>query len=61
VQHVSAADVRVDYRNGVDSSDGRVRSVRSFDYLGLAIATTPGYDNTTGVGTPNGLEFITRL
>jgi len=61
VQHVSAADVRVDYRNGVDSSDGRVRSVRSFDYLGLAIATTPGYDNTTGLGTPNGLEFITRL
>jgi len=55
VLHVSAADVRVDYKNGVDSSNGRIRSVRSFDYAGLAIATTPGYDNTTGLGTPNGL------
>ena len=62
VVHVSAADVRVDYANGVDATDGLIRSVRSFDDTGdLAIHTTPGYDNTTGMGTPNGLEFISRL
>jgi subtilase family serine protease len=61
VLHVNAADVRVDYKNGVDATNGRTRSVRSFDYAGLAIATGPGYDNTTGLGTPNGLEFINRL
>jgi subtilase family serine protease len=62
VVHVSAADVRVDYKNGVDATNGIIRSVRSFDDTsGLAIHTTPGYDNTTGLGTPNGLEFITRL
>ena len=61
VLHVNAADVRVDYANGVDATNGLIRSVRSFDYTDLAIHTTPGYDNTTGLGTPNGLEFITRL
>ncbi len=61
VQHVNAADVRVDFANGVDATNGLIRSVRSFDYTNLAIHTTPGYDNTTGLGTPNGLEFINRL
>ena len=55
-------DVRVDYVNGVDATDGLVRSLRSFDdTAGLAIHTTPGYDDTTGLGTPNGLQFLLRL
>jgi subtilase family serine protease len=61
IQHVSAADVRVDYVDGVDSADGMIRSVRSFDFTGLAIHTAPGYDNTTGLGTPNGLSFMQHL
>ena len=55
-------DVRVDYNNGVDASNGLVRSLRAFDdTAGLAIHTTVGYDNTTGLGTPNGLQFLLRL
>ena len=55
-------DVRVDYVNGVDASNGLMRSLRSFDdTAGLAIHTTAGYDNTTGLGTPNGLQFLLRL
>jgi subtilase family serine protease len=61
VQHVVAAAVRVDYNNGVDASNGVFQTVRSFDFTGLAIHTTPGYDDTTGLGTPNGLAFIDHL
>ena len=62
VQHVVGAEIRIDYANGVDATDGTLTSVRDFDdTAGLVIHTTPGYDNTTGLGTPNGLEFINRL
>jgi len=61
VVHANAADVRVDYVNGVDAKKGTVTSVRTFDLPGLAISTTPGYDNTTGLGVPNGLTFLQRL
>ncbi len=55
-------DIRVDYVNGVDASNGLIRSLRAFDdTAGLAIHTTPGYDDTTGLGTPNGLQFLLRL
>ena len=50
--------VRVDYNNGVDATDGTHPSVRTFDFQGLAIHTTPGYDNVTGLGVPNGLAFL---
>ena len=50
--------MRVDYVDGVDSADGTVTSFRAFDVSGLTISTTPGYDNVTGVGTPNGLFFL---
>jgi subtilase family serine protease len=58
VRHVGGGAVRVDYVNGVDASDGFVRSVRTFDFQGLTIQTTPGYDNVTGLGVPNGLAFL---
>ena len=58
VRHVGGGAVRVDYVNGVDASDGTVRSVRTFDFQGLTIHTTPRYDNVTGLGVPNGLAFL---
>jgi len=61
VQHVVGAAVRVDYLNGVDAADGTVTSVRTFDFQGLTIKTTPGYDNVTGLGVPNGMQFLFRL
>jgi subtilase family serine protease len=58
VRHVGGGAVRVDYNNGVDASDGTTTSVRTFDFQGLTINTTPGYDNVTGLGVPNGLAFL---
>jgi subtilase family serine protease len=61
VVHRSAADIRVDYANGVDAADGRLTSIRTFDFQGLTIKTAPGYDNVTGMGTPNGATFLTAI
>jgi subtilase family serine protease len=61
VTHVKAADVRVDYNNSVDAKKGTTTSVRTFDFRGLTISTTPGYDNTTGLGVPNGVTFLRRI
>lgn len=47
--------VRVDYANYVDATGGYVRAVDTFDDQSLTIHTTTGYDNVTGLGTPNGL------
>jgi len=58
VRHVTGGVVRVDYVNGIDASDGLITSVRTFDFQGLTIHTTPGYDNVTGLGTPDGLAFL---
>jgi subtilase family serine protease len=61
VVHVNGAVVRVDYNNSVDAKKGTTTSVRTFDLPGLTIATTPGYDNTTGLGVPNGADFLTHI
>ena len=53
VRHVTGGVVRVDYAN-----TGLVTSVRTFDFQGLAIHTAPGYNNVTGLGTPDGLAFL---
>jgi subtilase family serine protease len=45
-------DVRVDYANGVDASDGLLYSVRTFNQ-DSELAIAPGWDNVTGLGTPN--------
>jgi subtilase family serine protease len=61
VKHVNNADVRIDFINGVTKSEGFVTSVRTFDYQGLAIHTTTGYDDVTGLGTPNGMPFLEHI
>jgi subtilase family serine protease len=61
IKHVRGADVRVDYVNGVDAKKGTSTSVRTFDLPGLAIATKPGYDTTTGLGAPVGSVFLRNL
>ncbi len=61
VRHANNAVVRVDYVNGVDAAGGLSTTVRSFDLPGLAIHTTPGYDNVTGLGTPAGAAFLRAL
>lgn len=54
--------VRVDYVNGVDASDGYVYSARWFDDDGpLTIHVRPGYDDVTGVGSPNGATWLNAL
>jgi subtilase family serine protease len=47
-----AGDVRVDFVNGENANDGLLYSVRTFDQ-DSSLKTKPGYDLTTGVGSPN--------
>jgi hypothetical protein len=61
VVHENGAVVRVDYNNSVDGEKGTTTSVRTFDLAGLAIATTPGYDNATGLGVPSRADFLTHI
>ena len=58
VTHVEAAVERVDYANSVDASSGLIVSARKLDYPNLTIHTTAGYDNVTGLGSPNGPAFL---
>ncbi|QYN22100.1 protease pro-enzyme activation domain-containing protein [Amycolatopsis sp. DSM 110486] len=45
------AVVRVDFSNSFDASQGLVTTLRTAN-LDTSLTTTPGYDTTTGVGTP---------
>jgi subtilase family serine protease len=47
-----AGNVRVDYVNSVDASRGLVYSVRTFNQ-DSSLLVTRGYDQVTGLGTPN--------
>lgn len=47
-----AGNVRTDYVNGVDASDGLTYSVRTFDQ-DTSLTVTRGWDDVTGVGVPN--------
>jgi hypothetical protein len=51
-QCVTDGVVRVDYANRFDNADGLVTTLRTFNQTG-SIYTRPGYDDVTGVGTPN--------
>jgi subtilase family serine protease len=54
--------VRAEYVNGVDASNGYVYTLRSLSFdTNLTIHTRAGYDDVTGVGTPNGAAFLTAL
>jgi subtilase family serine protease len=54
------AVVRNDFVNFVDDTDGVVTSLRTFDQT-QSLHTTPGYDDVTGVGSPNGQRFLAAL
>ena len=52
--------MRNDYLNSVDASDGIKTTLRTFDQT-QSLHTTPGYDDVTGVGSPNGQRFLAAL
>jgi subtilase family serine protease len=54
------AAVRRDYVNGVNGAKGYTVSLRSIN-LDSSLRTTPGYDNVTGLGVPNGAALIQAL
>jgi subtilase family serine protease len=54
--HDSAANVRPDYANGVNPKNGILYSVRTFDD-DSSLHTKPGWDDVTGVGSPNAAYF----
>jgi subtilase family serine protease len=47
-----AGNVRADFVNGLDATDGLTYSVRTFNQ-DASLATKKGWDNVTGVGSPN--------
>ncbi|WCB94585.1 Pseudomonalisin [Baekduia alba] len=61
VPRAPSAVVRVNYNNDVDDSAGTTPILRSLDDEAQSIHTGPGWDTITGVGTPNGLAYLTNL
>jgi subtilase family serine protease len=55
------AEVRTDYANFVDGSDGLLTRLRTIDVQTSTLHSTPGYDDETGVGTPNGASFFAEV
>jgi subtilase family serine protease len=55
------AEVRTDYVNTLDSSGGLRFRLRTVDVQTSTIHSTPGYDDETGVGTPQGPLFFLAL
>jgi subtilase family serine protease len=57
VRSVKTAVARRNYTNSVDASDGTSDHLRTFDdYSGSPTQHTgPGWDDVTGLGTPNGI------
>jgi subtilase family serine protease len=62
VQSVKTAVARRNYVNSVDATDGTTDFLRTFDdYSGSTTQhTNPGWDNVTGLGTPNA-SFLTLI
>jgi len=56
----TVAVARSDNANGVDPSGGLVFSLRTMNQSGT-IFVRPGYDDVTGVGSPRGAVYVTRL
>jgi len=57
---VTSGVVRVDYVNGADDTDGTITSLRTLNDTGTIFAR-PGYDDVTGVGTPNGAAYLVAV
>ncbi|MGC8633985.1 MAG: S53 family peptidase [Candidatus Limnocylindrales bacterium] len=55
------AQVRANYKNSVNATNGYSYYLRTTDFDGLYIHATTGYDDETGLGTPNGSPFISAL
>jgi hypothetical protein len=57
VGSVKTAVARRNFKNGVDACNGTVDRLRTFDdYSGSPTQSTgTGWDNVTGLGTPNGI------
>lgn len=58
-QPVRAA--RADFANFVNDSTGFIYSLRTLYVDALTIHTRPGYDDVTGVGSPNGAAFLAAM
>ena len=52
------AQVRTDYTNFLDNSQGVFFRLQTIDVQSSTLHDTPGYDNETGVGTPQGPRFF---
>jgi subtilase family serine protease len=55
------AQVRTDYANFLDSSTGYLFRLQTIDVQSSTLHDTPGYDDETGVGSPNGPWFFLGL
>jgi hypothetical protein len=53
--------VRTDYTNFLDNSEGKHYELQHIDVQTSTLKDTKGYDDETGVGTPNGPAFFTAL
>jgi len=56
MQHPQAT-ARRDFANFLNASDGFITRLQTLD-IATTIWTRPGYDDMTGVGTPNGVHFL---
>ena len=52
------AQVRTDYVNFLDNSQGKFYRLQTIDVQTSTLHSTPGYDDETGVGTPSGPAFF---
>jgi subtilase family serine protease len=52
------AQVRTDYMNFLDNSQGKFWRLQTVDVQSSTLHDTPGYDDETGVGTPHGPAFF---
>ena len=52
------AQVRTDYTNFLDNSEGVFFRLQTIDVQSSTLHDTPGYDNETGVGSPQGPAFF---
>jgi hypothetical protein len=57
---VTMAAVRSDFVNGENDTDGVAFSLRSMNQT-ETLHTIPGYDDVTGIGSPNGEAFLNAL
>jgi subtilase family serine protease len=55
------AVVRRNFVNSENADDGYAVSARTFDAELQTLEVTKGYDNMTGMGTPNGETFLSLL